>query len=39
MSWLNYCDQIKYHKHPDKPGARIVAFEVEPFSVKHTYKR
>lgn len=30
---------IKYHKHPDKPGARIVAFEVEPFSVKHTYKR
>eukprot|EP00658_Telonema_sp_P-2_P003215 TRINITY_DN11180_c0_g1_i5.p1 TRINITY_DN11180_c0_g1~~TRINITY_DN11180_c0_g1_i5.p1 ORF type:complete len:638 (-),score=169.64 TRINITY_DN11180_c0_g1_i5:160-2073(-) len=29
---------IKYHKQPDKAGARIVAFEVEPFSVAHRYK-
>jgi len=29
---------VKYHKHPDKPGARIVAFEVEPFSVEHKIK-
>jgi transmembrane 9 superfamily protein 2/4 len=29
---------VKYHKQPEKPGARIVAFEAEPFSVQHRYK-
>jgi len=30
---------VKYHKQPEKPGARIVAFEAEPFSVEHKYKK
>ena len=29
---------IKYHKGPDYEGARIVGFEVFPFSVKHKYE-
>jgi len=29
---------VKYHKQEGKPGARIVAFEAEPFSVAHKYK-
>jgi hypothetical protein len=28
---------VKYHKDPSFDGARIVGFEVEPSSVKHTY--
>ena len=35
---------LKYHKHedpshPGPDGSRIVGFEVEPFSVKHAYKK
>eukprot|EP00656_Telonema_subtile_P013826 TRINITY_DN17029_c0_g1_i1.p1 TRINITY_DN17029_c0_g1~~TRINITY_DN17029_c0_g1_i1.p1 ORF type:complete len:658 (-),score=115.24 TRINITY_DN17029_c0_g1_i1:228-2201(-) len=30
---------IRYHQREDKAGARIVAFEVEPFSVKHSIKK
>ena len=29
---------IKYHKDEEFEGARIVGFEVEAFSVRHTYK-
>jgi transmembrane 9 superfamily protein 2/4 len=28
---------ILYHKNEDTDLSRIVGFEVEPFSVKHTY--
>ena len=31
--------QVRYHKTRGKPGARIVAFEAEPFSINHQYKR
>jgi transmembrane 9 superfamily protein 2/4 len=30
--------EVKYHKDSDYKGARIVGFEVYPFSVKHTYE-
>ncbi|XP_012452588.1 transmembrane 9 superfamily member 10 isoform X1 [Gossypium raimondii] len=29
---------VKYHKDPHADSARIVGFEVKPFSVKHEYK-
>jgi hypothetical protein len=28
---------VLYHEDPNRHGIRIVGFEVEPFSVKHSY--